>query len=136
MRELNGLTSWYGMAVFALCLLPVYGESTAPRVNWVDRSIMDTQVATQSPIDNSFERFWNLPKPVVEKAEDFDQRRGAPPHPATSLKTQTLSMNQKRDKRQRRSFIGINLFNLIPLIDIVHGDVIEESVDHVEGRKK
>ncbi len=44
-------------------------------------------------------------------------------------------MDQRREERERRGYFGINLFNLIPLIDIVHGDVTTESADRVKGRK-
>jgi hypothetical protein len=42
---------------------------------------------------------------------------------------------QDRSTRERRGYFGINLFNAIPIIDFVHGNVTSSSTDRVEGRR-
>ena len=97
--------------------------------------VTNPALTTRTSIEGSLERFWNLPK----GAEVSTELRNRPLLKSRGSEfrsmRQGVSMEQKRDTKERRGYIGINLFNLIPLIDIVHGVVDEESVDRVQGRK-
>lgn len=97
---------------------------------WTDRSLTNPPLSTQTNINASVERFWDLPD------ESGATRNHSEPHRSiVTPASKRGSLKQKRETRERRGYFGINLFNLIPLVDIVHGDVITESVDRVEERK-
>jgi len=123
------------LGALSLCLVGAEGQSQTPLTSWVDRAATNAPLVEQTEIDGSLEQFWNLPEPL--EAEVGQIQRQNPKVPRGKLETvrNSVSMKQERETRGRRGFIGINLFNLIPIIDIVHGEVVEGSVDYVEGRK-
>ncbi len=141
--------AWHGDSVVGWgrsCLLTVAGllilvtasadaQSRSSRSAWTDRTATNPALSTQTPIEVSLERFWNLPEGSELSRELRDRPLSKSRGPERRSTRQRVSMEQKRDTKERRGYLGINLFNLIPLIDIVHGVVDEESVDRVEGRK-
>lgn len=125
-----------GIAVFAVS----FGAASARaqvrerRDMWTDRSLANPPLSTQTNINASVERFWNLPD-ESGAARNRSLNRSEEHRSIVTPASKRGSLKQKRETRERRGYFGINLFNLIPLVDIVHGDVITESVDRVEGRK-
>lgn len=125
-----------GMTVVALSVWSVSAgaQTRTNQVMWTDRTLTNPPLVEQRSIDGSLERFWNLPdNPKVEESQSVERPMRSR---ASSVPTRKgVSMEQKREVRERRGYFGINLFNLIPLIDIVHGEVTTESLDSVEGKK-
>ena len=141
------------IALGALALIALIavakGGTRMNRAMWTDRSETNPPLTEQSSLDASIERFWNLPDPPQATAAPVQPapprfghgrhgHRGRhhhhrPVHPPPDPKG--TSVDQSRDTRERRGYWGINLFNLIPLIDVVHGSVVEDSSDRVRGRK-
>ena len=122
------------VAAFSVSSLSAEAQAKPNQVMWTDRTLTNPPLVEQRSIDGSMERFWNLPdNPNVAKSQSVKR----PMHSRTSSvpARKSASMEQKREVRERRGFFGINLFNLIPLIDIVHGEVTTESLDSVEGKK-
>ncbi len=128
------------------CLLTVTGllmlgvasveaQSRPTRSAWTERTVTNPALATQTSIEGSLERFWSLPEGYEVNTERRDRPLPKSRGPELRSASNGVSMEQQRDTRECRGYLGINLFNLIPLIDIVHGVVDEESVDRVEGRK-
>jgi hypothetical protein len=88
-----------------------------------------------SSIDSTINQFWN----VTLSEAPVQERK-----PSVSYSTPTCSPSrpvpgtevvQDRSTRERRGYFGINLFNAIPLIDFVHGNVTTDSSDRVQGRR-
>lgn len=109
-------------------------QTRMQRVAWTDRTLTNPPLTEQTSIDGSIERFWNLPDDPKEGKIRL-LVRPAPRERVVSRTSNGVAMEQKRDVRERRGFFGINLFNMIPLIDIVHGDVVTESSDNVSGKR-
>lgn len=122
-------------ALLLMGLTPVDAQSRSSRPAWTDRMASNPALSAQTSIERSLERFWNLLEGSVASSEPSDRPLSKKRSTEIRSARRGVSIEQKRDTKERRGFIGINLFNLIPLIDIVHGVVDEESVDHVEGRK-
>ncbi len=136
-------TLWLRNALWVAVFLSGIGAANADpnqgqdagRPKWTDRAVTNPPLAASPSLDKSLEDFWNLPEThekSVASSGDLTRQR-------VSEESQDLRLNavlkQSRETRGRRGFIGINLFNLIPLIDIVHGEVVDDSSDHVERRK-
>jgi hypothetical protein len=122
------------VGLFSLLGLSAQAQTRMQRVAWTDRTLTNPPLTEQASINGSIERFWNLP---VDQKEGKSRSLTRPAHrKGVALSTSNgVAMEQKRVVRERRGFFGINLFNLIPLIDIVHGDVVTESSDNVSGKR-
>lgn len=129
------IRSGLGVVALMLGMASIDAQSRSSRSAWSDRTVTSPALTTQTSIGGSLERFWSLPEGYGVNTERRDHPLPKGRGPELRSAKPGVSMEQKRDTRERRGYIGINLFNLIPLIDIVHGVVDEESVDRVEGRK-
>jgi hypothetical protein len=129
------------------------------QVMWTDRGIANPPLSENtSTIDQSIEHFWNLPIPDPSISTRTTQSECRPTHTPTyrsspcrepyryaqpmEKRTHTTvtkqpnhSISQRKDQRDRRGYFGINLFNMIPLIDIVTGSSETTSSDHVEASR-
>jgi len=137
MKILNRNTIKIGFPVVALSLWSVAAgaQTRLNRAMWTDRSLTNPPFVEQASIDTSLEGFWNLPEEPKVTKSCSSVKRPMDTRVLSDSVRKGASMEQKREVRERRGFFGINLFNLIPLIDIVHGEVTTESSDRVRGRK-
>ncbi|MCZ6674589.1 MAG: hypothetical protein O7C75_16800 [Verrucomicrobia bacterium] len=111
------------------------GKSRMQRVAWTDRSLSNPPLVEHSSIDSTISQFWNVtlvPESKVETEVEpkVSYRSTVPAKPGPSTR-----VSQDRNTKERRGYFGINLFNVIPLIDFVHGEAQTTSLDHVEGQK-
>ncbi len=103
------------------------------RLMWTDRSLSSGSYTQSASIEPTINRFWN----VLES--DLEEEKIVKMSPVCTTRVVAakpkMEASQTRNEQEHRGHIGINLFNLIPLIDIVHGEVRTESSDHVSGQK-
>lgn len=118
---------------------------------WTDRNITNPALSVpESTINQSIERFWNLPeRPLPETSSTVNSSQPACPpntynlyyrshHQATTtaqVPPHRDHLAQQQSNNQRRGFLGINLFNIIPIVDIVYGKAESSSSDHVKAYK-
>ncbi|MDA0349226.1 MAG: hypothetical protein O3C43_18195 [Verrucomicrobia bacterium] len=133
MKKILGYTS----IVFILAgfVSSASAQSRMDRLSWTDRSVSNPPLVHSSSIASTINQFWNVtlaeeavrtPKPTVTYSTP-----GCSPV-RTNPGTEVV---QDRSTRERRGYFGINLFNAIPIIDFVHGNVTSSSKDRVEGRR-
>ncbi len=134
MRNINYIKIGMITLVLIGVSISAQAQTRMQRVAWTDRTLTNPPLTEQTSIDGSIERFWNLPNDPKE-GKIRSLVRPAPRERVVSRTSNGVAMEQKRDVRERRGFFGINLFNMIPLIDIVHGDVVTESSDNVSGKR-
>jgi hypothetical protein len=134
MRNINYIKIGMITLVLIGVSISAQAQTRMQRVAWTDRTLTNPPLTEQTSIDGSIERFWNLPDDPKEGKIRL-LVRPAPRERVVSRTSNGVAMEQKRDVRERRGFFGINLFNMIPLIDIVHGDVVTESSDNVSGKR-
>ena len=130
------LLYYSSVAVVLLGLLSsAEAQNRMDRLCWTDRGLSNPPLTHPSSLDSTIENFWNVT--LVEESPVRPQVR--PGHTsvtgAQTGSSPSTEVQQDRSSRERRGYIGINLFNVIPLIDFVHGDVTTESSDHVKGRR-
>ncbi len=108
-------------------------QSRMNRVAWSERSLALPSTEAPNAIDSSIERFWNTPK--GHSTPNITAREATPNNTQSRSSPQNNTLEQSRNTRERRGFFGINLFNVIPIIDIVHGNVVTENNDRVTSKK-
>lgn len=116
------------VAALSICVASAEAQTRMNRVMWTDRSQTNPPLSEQTRIDGSIERFWNLPE-EPRRAQSHSARPQKRLDTLSVPASRGTSVGQKREVRERRGFFGINLLNMIPLIDIVHGEVVSESLD-------
>ncbi|MDD4347921.1 MAG: hypothetical protein PHF70_02345 [Opitutales bacterium] len=118
---------------------------------WTDRNLTNPALSVpESTINQSIERFWNLPErplpetpatqPTQPARSPYMQHRCrryacSEPITAPAVPPHRDHLAQQQSNNQRRGFLGINLFNLIPIVDIVYGKAETTSSDHVNSYK-
>jgi len=110
-------------------------DTLRDRVVWTDRTIGQPAAEPMSDITPTIERFWNV---QLEEFPSETATSNAISRPAVTqapVAQARMQAQQRRDVREHRGHWGINLFNIIPLVDIVHGEVRTESSDSIEGRR-
>ncbi len=135
------------MLILGLLCLSTAQAHDSTRLNnlmWTDRNATNPPLSRpESTINSSIERFWNLPESPTPVRRSTAQPRCAPRphyHPSHSCNPRNNPpaknrLVQDQNSRERRGHFGINLFNMIPLIDIVHGSSESSNSDHVEASK-
>jgi hypothetical protein len=105
------------------------------RLSWTDRGVSNPPLTESSSIDSTIETFWNVTLAEEATAVSEPQATSTTLNSTSTKQGPSTRVEQKRSNRERRGYFGINLFNAIPLIDFVHGDVTSESNDNVKGRR-
>ena len=125
--------------LLVLLLVGVVSSATAhnrmDRLSWTDRSVSNPPLEHSSSIDSTINQFWNVT--LAEEAVRTPKSSVTYSSPSCSpVRTNPgTEVVQDRSTRERRGYFGINLFNAIPIIDFVHGNVTSSSTDRVEGRR-
>ena len=123
----------------AVVLLGLFSSANAQkrmdRLCWTDRGQSNPPLTHPGSLDSTIENFWNVALAEVSPARPQVRQGNTSATGARTGSLPSTEVQQDRSSRERRGYIGINLFNVIPLIDFVHGDVTTESSDHVKGRK-
>jgi hypothetical protein len=127
--------------IVALLLLGLLNSLNAhsrmDRLSWTDRGISNPPLSQSASIDSTIETFWNVTlteDPVVEPRAQV-RVSNSNLICSASGNVPSTQVEQDRSTHERRGYFGINLFNAIPLIDIVHGNVSTDSKDNVKGRR-
>jgi len=118
------------------CILNAHTRRDA--VAWTDRGVGNPgnpSAATSSDVAPTLERFWNIQLEEAAPLANDQQVVSRQPVVVKKQAKPRMAASQTRDKREHHGYWGINLFNLIPVIDIVHGEVETESSDRVEGHR-
>ncbi len=117
---------------------------------WTDRNITNPALSVPgSTINQSIERFWNLPERPLPEASPVayspqppcranthhNHRGGCVANTSSPVPPHRDHLAQQQSNNQRRGFLGINLFNIIPIVDIVYGKAESSSSDHVNSYK-
>lgn len=149
------------IAIITLASLSAHANTRLDQVMWTDRGAANPPLSDNtSTITESIERFWNLPiadqsvtanttskitmpNPAVSRysqcapnREGYRYNRPMETHTHTVVtKGPNHTISQHKNQRDKRGYFGINLFNIIPLIDIVSGSSETTSSDHVEASR-
>lgn len=108
-------------------------ETRSDKLMWTNRALSSGSYSQSTSIEPTINRFWNVLETELEEEKVVVAKSG---HVTKTVAAKPkMEAWQTRTEKEHRGHIGINLFNLIPLIDIVHGEVDTESTDHVIGRK-
>ena len=159
MKKLNQVIFASTTAILGLASTAACADTRLEQVMWTDRGIANPPLSENtSTINESIERFWNLPvpEPTTTTNSTYSEYRPAPrtsyhcqpsrepyrystpveKHTHTTVvKQPNHSISQQKNQRDKRGYFGINLFNMIPLIDIVTGSSETTSSDHVEASR-
>jgi len=152
----NTSFKWLGLltVVVGLSLPECFADETSrlDHLIWTDRNVSNPPLSRPaSTINESIERFWNLPDTSTTSAQVHGVAHQCQPPSSYSQPCRPIHPNrqycqspqprannhlsQDQQSHERRGYLGINLFNVIPLIDIVHGSSESSSSDHVEASK-
>jgi hypothetical protein len=127
----------YSSAILFLTglLSTLNADSRMNRLSWTDRGVSNPPLTESSSIDSTIETFWNVTLAEEATTKSAPRVTSTPPGSTSTKIVPSTQVEQDRSTRERRGYFGINLFNVIPLIDFVHGDVTSESKDNVKGRR-
>ncbi len=119
-----------GLIAGGLGVASARADSVEGRPRWVDRESR-TGFASGS-IDQSIASFWE----VSEQAASVSPAKGDGVVTGSSARAHTAdtkSVEQSRRRQKSGGHLGINLFNAIPILDIVWGGKRETETDSISG---
>ena len=120
-----------GLMAGAFGVASARGEPEEKRERWIERG-SETRFDAGS-IDQSIASFWEVSEEVAAATQAVMPELAEVPR--TRL-VDTKSLEQSRRRHKSGGHIGINLFNAIPIVDIVWGDKRETETDTISGTVK